>query len=71
MVHMYCVCRSRNCNTDNWGVNTATYGLALRNCQACPLGMVTSSNSTTYPISSSYFVDNGDGTGGFISGLAW
>jgi len=64
------VYRSRNCNSDNWGVNVTTYGQDIDTCRPCPLGLVTSSNSTTYPVSSSYHVDNGDGSGGFISGLA-
>jgi hypothetical protein len=47
-----------------------TYDLDILNCQDCPDGLVTSSNSSSYPVSSSYFVDNGDGTGGFISPMA-
>lgn len=62
--------RSRNCDGYNWGVNQTTSGLTITNCQPCPLGMVTSTNRTAYPVSSSYYVDNGDGTGGFISRLA-
>jgi hypothetical protein len=46
-----------------------TFDLDIRNCQDC-VGLVTSSNSTSYPVSSSYYVNNGDGTGGFISPLA-
>ena len=63
-------CRSRNCDSNNWGVNSTRFGWFLSNCKPCPLGMVTSTNTSTYPVSSSYYVDNGDGTGGFISPLA-
>lgn len=69
--HMLCgsspACRARNCNNNNWGVNATRYGLSIFNCQACPPGMVTSSDSSSYPRSASHFVDNGDSTGGFTS----
>lgn len=63
-----CACRARNCINDNFGVNATTYGLSLANCRACPLNMVTSTDRSAYPRSSSYYVDNNDGRSfGFIS----
>jgi predicted RNA-binding Zn-ribbon protein involved in translation (DUF1610 family) len=59
--------RARNCISDNWGVNATTYNLTLMNCRNCPINMITSTNAATNPNSASYYVSNGDGTGGFSS----
>lgn len=59
--------RARNCASNQWGVNATTYDLLLSNCRPCPVNMVTSTNATAYPNSASYYVNNGDGTGGFTS----
>lgn len=66
-----CVChRARNCVTNQFGVNATTYNLLLSNCRSCPVNMITSTNATGFPNSASYYVNNGDGTGGFTDKLA-
>lgn len=57
---------ARNCDSNSYGVSALTYGLSLFSCRECPGGMVTSSDKAAFPNSASYFVDNGDGSRGFV-----
>lgn len=57
---------ARNCDNNTYGVKSLTYGLTPYACRSCPQGMVTSKDKVNYPNSASYYVDNGDGTGGFV-----
>lgn len=58
--------RARNCDSNSYGVANKTYGLTPAACRDCPTGQV-ATRAPGYPVSASYYVDNGDGTGGFIS----
>lgn len=58
--------RARNCDSNSYGVSKISYGRTPSPCRQCPAGMVASSDKVSYPNSASFYVDNGDGTGGFV-----
>ena len=58
--------RAKNCDVDSYGVSSKTYGLSPAACRDCPSGQV-ATTAAGYPVSASFYVDNGDGTKGFIS----
>lgn len=58
--------RAKNCDVDSYGVTNKTYGLSPAACRDCPSGQV-ATTAPGYPNSASYFVNNSDGTYGFIS----
>jgi hypothetical protein len=58
--------RAKNCESNSYGMSNKTYGLSPAACRDCPTGQV-ATTAAGYPTSASFFVDNGDGTKGFIS----
>lgn len=57
---------AKNCDENSYGVTQVAYGRTPFPCRECPANMVTSSDAATFPNSASYFVDNKDGTRGFV-----
>jgi hypothetical protein len=61
------VFQARNCDSNSYGVAKISYGRTVFPCRDCPANMMTSTDKINFPNSASHFVDNGDGTRGFVN----